>query len=195
MCLRHEGIGLLFGFETHSGLGALGGLEAALDPAWQIVPLIKVGSDLTREAATLFRTLTHLVTGGRCVEVPVPNNRVTLRYQSAERRCERMSGGVPGWTWSELGPMVRDLDVLYLNFISGFELELGTVQALRQAYPGPIYADLHSLLDLDSGCERQQCVVVTSSRRQFAHDRRLEVVRDHHRDELNVGRVVRDRRR
>jgi hypothetical protein len=57
-----------------------------------------------------------------------------------------MSGGVPGWTWGELGPMVRDLDALYLNFISGFELELGTVQALRQAYSGLIYADMHSLL-------------------------------------------------
>lgn len=125
---------------------ALGGLEAALDPDWQIVPLIKVGTDLRAEAATLLRSLTHLVPGGRCVDVPVPNNRVTLRYQSAERRCERMSGGVPGWTWVELGPMVRDLDVLYLNFISGFELELGTAQALRQAYQGPIYADLHSLL-------------------------------------------------
>ncbi len=76
----------------------------------------------------------------------MPNNRVTLRYQSIERRCERMSGGVPGWTWSELGPMVQDLDALYLNFISGFELELGTAQALRQAFRGPIYADLHSLL-------------------------------------------------
>ncbi len=125
---------------------ALGGLEAALDPGWQIVPLIKVGTDLRQEAAALLRSVTHLVPGGRCIDVPVPNNRVTLRYQSAERRCERMSGGVPGWTWGELGPMVRDLDVLYLNFISGFELELGTAQALRQAYHGPIYADLHSLL-------------------------------------------------
>ncbi len=125
---------------------ALGGLEAGLAPAWQLVPLIKVGSDLREEAAALLRSLTHLVPGGRCVEVPVANNRVTLRYQSAERRCERMSGGVPGWTWAELGPMVRDLDALYLNFISGFELELGTAQALRQAFHGPIYADLHSLL-------------------------------------------------
>jgi hypothetical protein len=68
-----------------------------------------------------------------------------LHYQSAERRCERMSGGVPGWTWLELGPMVRDLDAIYLNFISGFELALGTAQALRQGFRGPIYADLHSL--------------------------------------------------
>jgi hypothetical protein len=125
---------------------ALGGLEAALPPAWEIVPLIKVGSDLRDQAAALLGRLTHLVPGGRCVEVPVPNNRVTLRYQSLERRCERMSGGVPGWTWSELGPMVRDLDAVYLNFISGFELELGTAQALRQAFHGPIYGDLHSLL-------------------------------------------------
>jgi hypothetical protein len=125
---------------------ALGGFEAALPPTWQIVPLIKVGSDLRDEAGALLRDVTHLVPGGRCVEVPVPNNRVTLRYQSTERRCERMSGGVPGWTWAELGPMVRDLDALYVNFISGFELELGTAQALRQAFHRPLYADLHSLL-------------------------------------------------
>ena len=70
---------------------------------------------------------------------------MVLHYQSAERRTERMAGGVPGWTWAELGPMVRDLDALYLNFISGFELTLGTAQALRQGFDGPIYADLHSL--------------------------------------------------
>ena len=41
--------------------------------------------------------------------------------------------------------MVQDLDALYLNFISGFEMCLGTAQALRQGFRGPIYADLHSL--------------------------------------------------
>ena len=125
---------------------ALGGLDAALPSDWEIVPLIKVGSDLRDRAADLLSTLGHLTPEGRCVAVSVPNNRVTLRYQSAERRCERMSGGVPGWTWAELGPMVRDLDALYVNFISGFELELGTARALRQGFQGPIYADLHSLL-------------------------------------------------
>ncbi len=125
---------------------ALGGFDAALSAEWELVPLIKVGSDLRDEAATLLSGIRHLVPGGRCVEVPVPNNRVTLRYLAGDRRTERMSGGVPGWTWAELGPMVRDLDAVYLNFISGFELELGTAQALRQAFHGPIYADMHSLL-------------------------------------------------
>lgn len=124
---------------------ALGGLDASLPPEWEIVPLIKVGRDLASEAQDLLRGLSRLTAGGRCVEVPVPNNRVVLHYESSERRCERMSGGVPGWTWAELGPMVRDLDAIYLNFISGFELCLGTAQALRQGFRGPIYADLHSL--------------------------------------------------
>jgi hypothetical protein len=124
---------------------ALGGLDASLPPGWEIVPLIKVGRDLAPQAQDLIRGLVRLTPGGRCVEVPAPNNRVVLYYESSERRCERMSGGVPGWTWAELGPMVRDLDAIYLNFISGFELCLGTAQALRQGFQGPIYADLHSL--------------------------------------------------
>jgi hypothetical protein len=124
---------------------ALGGLDASLPPEWEIVPLIKVGRDLAPQAQELVRSLARLIPGGRCIEVPAPNNRVVLHYQSAERRCERMSGGVPAWTWTELGPMVQDLDAIYLNFISGFELALGTAQALRHGFRGPIYADLHSL--------------------------------------------------
>jgi len=124
---------------------ALSSLDAHLPDGWEIVPLIKVGSDLHAPAERFLRSLTRLAPGARPVEVPVPNNRVVLRYESSDRRCERMSGGVPGWTWPELGPMVRDLDALYINFISGFELSLGTAEALRHGFAGPIYADLHSL--------------------------------------------------
>ena len=124
---------------------ALAGMDAALPPDWEIVPLIKVGQDLAPEAARFLATLERVAPHARCIEVPVANNRVTLRYDSAERRCERMSGGVPAWTWPELGPMVADLDALYVNFISGFEMCLGTAEALRRGFKGPIYADLHSL--------------------------------------------------
>src|SRR6058998_528609 len=124
---------------------ALASLDASLPPDWELVPLIKVGRDLAPRAQDLMRELVRLAPGTRCVEVPAPNNRVVLHYESSERRCERMSGGVPAWTWPELGPMVRDLDALYVNFISGFEMCLGTAQALRQGFRGPIYADVHSL--------------------------------------------------
>ncbi|MGI9041897.1 MAG: carbohydrate kinase family protein [Gemmatimonadales bacterium] len=125
---------------------ALSSLDSSVAPGWEIVPLIKVGRDLAPRAQQFLRSLSRLTPGARCVEVPAPNNRVVLHYQSNERRTERMSGGVPAWTWAELGPMVRDLDAIYVNFISGFELALGTAQALRQGFRGPIYVDVHSLL-------------------------------------------------
>lgn len=125
---------------------ALAGFDAALSEDWDIVPLVKVGRDLAGPAEAFLRTLSHRSPTARFLEVPTPNNRVVLRYHSAERRCERMSGGVPGWTWAELGPLVMDLDAVYVNFISGFEMCLGTASALRDGFAGPIYADLHSLL-------------------------------------------------
>jgi hypothetical protein len=124
---------------------ALGALDAVLDSEWQIVPLIKVGRDMSDRAQVFLRTLRRTTHYARFVLVPEQNNRVTLRYETAERRCEMMTGGVPPWTWAELGPMLGDLDALYVNFISGFELDLATARLLRRGFPRFIYADLHSL--------------------------------------------------
>jgi hypothetical protein len=79
------------------------------------------------------------------VVVPEPNNRVELRYTSDARRTERLTGGVPGWTWPELAIPADLCDALYVNFISGMEMELPAARALRAGYEGPVYADLHSL--------------------------------------------------
>lgn len=125
---------------------ALAALEAALPQNWELVPLIKVGRDVASKANEFLAGLTKRSGAARFIEVPEPNNRVTLRYVSDERRTEQLTGGVPAWHWNELGPMVRDLDAIYLNFISGFELDVGTALHLRRGFEGPIYADLHSLL-------------------------------------------------
>ena len=124
---------------------SLAALDATLRDDWQIVPLVKVGRDLAARANEFLGTLHHVAPGARFLEVAAPNNRVTLRYYQAERRCEQMSGGVPPWTWPELGPQVQDLDALYVNFISGYELNLETAQLLRRGFPRFVYADLHSL--------------------------------------------------
>jgi sugar/nucleoside kinase (ribokinase family) len=42
--------------------------------------------------------------------------------------------------------LLSNLDALYINLISGFELDLETAQLIRQHFRGPIYCDLHSLL-------------------------------------------------
>ena len=59
---------------------ALASLDASVAPGWEIVPLIKVGQDLAGKAREFLGGLRHVTPGGRCVEVPAPNNRVVLHY-------------------------------------------------------------------------------------------------------------------
>lgn len=127
---------------------ALGGLDAALPDDWEIVPIMKIGSDLAARGREFLRTLRHIAPDAALVEVPFQNNRVELRYFSDERRTETLTGGVPPWSWLALQPLLAEarLDALYVNMISGFELELETAQLIRQHYRGPIYCDLHSLV-------------------------------------------------
>ena len=125
---------------------ALAAAQAAAGPDWQIVPIIKIGADLQDRAFAFLRTLPNLELDQAIRVVPQANNRVELRYTDEERRCERLTGGVAAWDWDELAPALASLDALYINFISGFEMNLETARKLRIAFPGPIYADLHSLL-------------------------------------------------
>jgi hypothetical protein len=125
---------------------ALGALDAALPDDWEIVPIMKIGYDRWAQAQDFLRTMTRLAPDAALVEVPYPNNRVELFYYSSERRSEVLHGGVPGWTWLGLAPLVDDLDALYVNLISGFELDLETAQLLRQHFKGVMHCDLHSLL-------------------------------------------------
>lgn len=124
---------------------ALAGLDAALPEDWEIVPILKVGSDLAPKAYEYLRTLRRLAPDAALVEVPYANNRVELRYVSDERRTETLSGGVPGWSWVGLKPLLdaARLDALYINFLSGWELDLPTSRILRGYFRGPIYCDFH----------------------------------------------------
>ena len=125
---------------------ALAGFDAALPDDWEIVPIVKVGDDLSRQAREFLSSLRRLAPDAAAVSVPWPNNRVELHYTDAERRSEVLTGGVPGWTWIGLQPLLAGLDALYVNLISGFELDLETATLLRQHFRGPIYCDLHSLV-------------------------------------------------
>lgn len=124
---------------------ALAGLDAALPPDWEIVPIMKVGSDLATRANQYLRSLKRIAPDAALIEVPYANNRVELRYVSDERRTETLTGGVPGWSWIGLKPAldIANLDALYVNFLSGWELDLETSQVLRSYFKGPIYCDFH----------------------------------------------------
>ncbi len=120
-------------------------LAAAAPPGWRVRPIVKVGEDLSEAALARLRELPGLDLSPGVRVVPEANSRVELRYEDAAHRREILTGGVPPWSWEELEPLVRPLDALYLNFLSGFEMELETLERLRAAFAGPVYVDLHSL--------------------------------------------------
>lgn len=125
---------------------ALEAFEAARQEEWTYLPIAKVGEDVYDEAVARVETLEGVrrLTGLR--RVPEPNNRVELHYHDRGDRCERLSGGVPGWRWTELEPLMAECDAVYVNFIAGWELDLGAARALRRGFGGPVYCDIHSLL-------------------------------------------------
>jgi hypothetical protein len=125
---------------------ALSAFDAALPESWHVVPLAKVGSDLWPQARRFVGGLRRAAPDAMPIEVPAANNRVRLEYATDELRSEILTGGVPPWTWAGLRPLLRDLDALYINLISGFELDLETLQLVRRHFNGPVYLDLHSLL-------------------------------------------------
>jgi hypothetical protein len=124
---------------------ALEALAVSLPESWVLRPLLKVGEDMAERALGYLGTIPRMEIEFGPLIVPFANPRVELRYQERERRTERLEGGVPPWSWDELQPLLDGTDALYLNFITGFEMGLETAQRLREFFPGPIYADLHSL--------------------------------------------------
>ncbi len=127
---------------------SLSAFDAALSDDWEIVPVAMVGDDLVERARLFCRALRHIAPDASLIGVPHPNNRVELRYLDDERRSEHLTGGVPAWTWLGLKPVLdaANLDALYINFLSGWELDLETTQLLRAHFAGPIYCDLHMLV-------------------------------------------------
>ena len=91
---------------------SLSGLDAALPNDWEIVPLMKIGSDMTLRANKFLAGLEHIAPDAALVEVPYPNNRVELRYFSDERRTEVLTGSVPGWNWLALKPLMFVIEII-----------------------------------------------------------------------------------
>ncbi len=127
---------------------ALSGMSAALSDAWEIVPFIKTGADVVDAARPWVAALPRMAPDARLLSVDAPNNRSELRYLTAEHRTERMSGGVPPWTREALLTALSrsNVNALYVNFLSGIEVDLATMQAVRASFRGPIYVDLHMML-------------------------------------------------
>lgn len=127
-------------------LYSLAAFEARPPDGWSLFPIVKVGRDARETVDAFLGRLRRLGSREGIRYVDEPNNRVELVYARDGSRTERLTGGVPGWSWEELASLAATCDALYVNLIAGWELERAAAERLREAVAGPVYCDLHSLL-------------------------------------------------
>jgi hypothetical protein len=125
---------------------SLAAWEAVAPRGWSLVPIIKVGADVRESADGFLTSLGGLASLEFVRAVPEANNRVSLFYHDRSRRCERLTGGVPGWSAGEIEQAALSCDALYVNFISGWELDRDGAAILGDAFAGPAWCDVHSLI-------------------------------------------------
>jgi len=125
---------------------SLAAWSAVAPRGWSLVPVIKVGADLSESAGQFLATVGGISSLEFVRSVPEANNRVSLFYHDRSRRCEKLTGGVPGWTAGDIERVALSCDALYVNFISGWELDLEAAEALGTRFEGPTWCDVHSLI-------------------------------------------------
>lgn len=125
---------------------ALAAADASDPIELRVRPLVKLGRDLAERGLRFLKELRAIETCETVSVVEAMNPRVELRYTGDARRTERLVGGVPSWSWSELAPRLASCEALYINFITGDELDLDVAKRLRREFHGTIYADIHSLM-------------------------------------------------
>jgi sugar/nucleoside kinase (ribokinase family) len=153
------------GSDVGSRVEEWGGISYALAAAdafrpgkTRIRPLVKLGHDLAERGFRFLKELSVIEMDQGIIVADTPNPRVELRYSGPRLRTERLTGGVPAWTWEELEPRIAGCDALYVNFITGLEFGLEVAQQVRKGFDGPVYVDIHSLmLATDPGGERRRC--------------------------------------
>ncbi|UCD93870.1 MAG: carbohydrate kinase family protein [Candidatus Zixiibacteriota bacterium] len=108
-----------------------------------IVPVCNVGQDCHKRIMSILRPLTGVVTDF-VKKVPEKNNHCFLTYSDSENKREILKGGVRRLVYDDVRPLLN-CDIILLNYISGRDIHIRSLQKLRREFPGQIYVDIHSL--------------------------------------------------
>jgi hypothetical protein len=128
----------------------------AEDGSATVIPAINAGNDCYRQIIAILKRFPRI---DRSLVHPVEtlNNHCFLHYADQAHKCEMLAGGVPPLTWRRVEPLIQT-DLILVNFISGRDIGMTTLEKLRHSYAGPIYMDIHSLTlgrkKVPGGCHR-----------------------------------------
>jgi sugar/nucleoside kinase (ribokinase family) len=137
--VRHDGEkvegwgGILYNLKTFSNLAPAG---------TNIYPVCNVGHDCYNDIVQQLKKLTR-VRLDYINKVPEKNNHCFLTYTDPDNKTEILKGGVPPLKFDDVKPLL-DCETVLMNFISGRDIEPGTLKKIRKEYRGLIYTDIHS---------------------------------------------------
>lgn len=128
-----------FGGLTHSISAAL----AICESSDHLIPFSRVGSDIYADFVKMWANYKNI-----CLDGFIPynknNNTVELTYLDTNERIEKSLNPMPPLKFEEIEQFL-DVDLVMVNFISGWDVELEFMLKLRAAFKGLIAMDIHSL--------------------------------------------------
>ena len=119
-------------------------LANLVGPETMVIPVCHIGEDVAEAVFAFLNAYPTIDTSGITV-VREPNYHCILRYNKEGRKEETLLGGVPPLSYSRLASF-GGCDALCLNFITGFEMSLETLEQFRTSTELPIFMDVHSLM-------------------------------------------------
>ena len=118
-------------------------LRAVSAPDDRIIPVSFVGADIYDRVIDYFKDDSRMDLKG-FYRIEQPNNHVDLRYNDAQERIEFSLDPMPPLTYGQIAPFL-DADLLLVNLISGWDIELPDLQKIANDFHGILSMDLHSL--------------------------------------------------
>ena len=131
-------------------MSSLGGLTHSINAALafcgpddRLLPLSRIGKDIYPDIQKLWPDDMRLNRNGFLPYNSV-NNYVELNYIDANERIEKSLDPMPSLHFKEVLPFL-DVDIILVNLISGWDVDLKFMKKLRKAFQGLIGIDIHSL--------------------------------------------------
>ncbi|RMF54608.1 MAG: carbohydrate kinase family protein [Calditrichaeota bacterium] len=116
----------------------------------EIYPISFVGEDISGTIDAVLQKMPNVRREG-LITLPQKNHKVILEYTSPQRRREKSLFQFPPLEWKHIEPFLADSDMVIVNLISGWDIELKTMQKISEKVRNRLYLDLHYLvMDIDN---------------------------------------------
>ncbi len=110
----------------------------------EIYPVVNLGSDSRKPVFEILKKYPMIKTDF-IKTVRQKNNHAKIEYLDDDFKSEVLKGGVPPIRFRDLKALLKKCNFALVNFVSGVDLSLKTLEKLRAEFNGDIYIDIHSL--------------------------------------------------